>query len=113
MLASYVLAGGEWAGAWSDWSEEWTEELQGALGYSFGDDGTFWMELSDFISHFNTLYVARLFGRRGWRGEVVRGGWGEGSGGSPRCSRWRHNPCVLVELPKKAGMFVTLSQPDT
>jgi hypothetical protein len=37
---------GEWSGAWSDGSAEWTEELQTILDYDFADDGTFWMEVA-------------------------------------------------------------------
>ena len=33
---------GEWKGAWSDGSKEWTPQLLAKLNYKFEDDGTFW-----------------------------------------------------------------------
>ncbi|KAL1526665.1 hypothetical protein AB1Y20_015369 [Prymnesium parvum] len=51
---------GEWNGPWSDGAEEWTDELQALLDYDFDDDGTFWMELQDFLQQFNTLYLAHV-----------------------------------------------------
>jgi hypothetical protein len=44
---------GEWTGRWSDNSKEWTQEILKKLNYYFEDDGTFWIELSDFVKQYN------------------------------------------------------------
>eukprot|EP00002_Diphylleia_rotans_P030029 TRINITY_DN6149_c0_g1_i6.p1 TRINITY_DN6149_c0_g1~~TRINITY_DN6149_c0_g1_i6.p1 ORF type:complete len:1182 (+),score=204.47 TRINITY_DN6149_c0_g1_i6:110-3655(+) len=51
----------EWRGAWSDHSPEWTPQLLEELHYEFHDDGTFWMEMEDFMKYFNKLYICRLY----------------------------------------------------
>ena len=126
---------GEWRGAWSDESSEWTAELLAQLDYRFADDGAFWMELSDFRRMFNTLYTARLLGpatrlrgRTGatdasadatqsaagvWHRQCIEGEWTiVNAAGSPRHPRWRDNPCVLITLSVDAAISALLSQPD-
>ncbi|KAL0563776.1 hypothetical protein V5O48_018289 [Marasmius crinis-equi] len=52
----------EWTGRWSDGSKEWTQEwLEAlpALGHTFGDDGQFLMEYSDFLECWE--YIDRTF----------------------------------------------------
>jgi hypothetical protein len=39
----------EWTGDWSDHSPLWTDELKREFGWTDADDGTFWMEVKDFI----------------------------------------------------------------
>ncbi|PVF93386.1 cysteine proteinase [Serendipita vermifera] len=54
----------EWKGAWSDGSKEWTKEWLPALDvleHTFGDDGQFVMEFSDFLKQWRYLDCARLF----------------------------------------------------
>ena len=55
---------------------QWTPELLATLGYEFADDGTFWMELGDFLAHFNTVYAARLLGEGSEAGTAESGGGG-------------------------------------
>jgi calpain-15 len=38
----------EWNGDWSDTSPKWTAELKKSLGFTAGEDGTFFMALEDF-----------------------------------------------------------------
>ncbi|KAG2436222.1 hypothetical protein HXX76_006533 [Chlamydomonas incerta] len=47
----------EWSGPWSDKSPLWDQhpKVKAALDFKAADDGTFWMEYTDFINHFNTL----------------------------------------------------------
>ncbi|KAG6910051.1 hypothetical protein DXG01_013497 [Tephrocybe rancida] len=48
----------EWKGPWSDGSKEWTKEWLPALEeleHSFGDDGQFVMEYSDFLENWDTI----------------------------------------------------------
>lgn len=102
---------GEWVGAWADGAEEWTDELLVSLGYQFGDDGTFWMELPDFCAEFNVVYLARLFERRGWDTRTLRGEWrGVSAAGCPgRAAGWRSNPAVSLTLAEDMELFCVLS----
>ena len=43
---------GEWQGDWSDHSPLWTPELKRKVGFSDQDDGVFFIELEDYLSHF-------------------------------------------------------------
>ncbi|KAH8101749.1 hypothetical protein BXZ70DRAFT_73634 [Cristinia sonorae] len=55
---------GEWTGRWSDGSKEWTYEWLKhlpALEHSFGDDGQFVMEYSDWLECFSDIDRCRLF----------------------------------------------------
>ena len=45
----------EWSGKWCDSSAAWSSRLRQMLHYSIGNDGTFWMEYSDFCRHFNKV----------------------------------------------------------
>ncbi|CAK5273732.1 unnamed protein product [Mycena citricolor] len=54
----------EWTGAWSDGSKEWTEEwlpALKALGHSFGEDGQFVMEYSDFLENWSVVERTLVF----------------------------------------------------
>lgn len=42
----------EWKGKWSDNSDEWTPELKKELELVSGDDGTFWINISDFRKYY-------------------------------------------------------------
>jgi calpain-15 len=51
--------GTEWTGDWSDSSSLWTEDLKQELGWTAEDDGTFWMALEDFKTHFTAVTICR------------------------------------------------------
>ncbi|KAJ6580695.1 hypothetical protein B0H19DRAFT_1112126, partial [Mycena capillaripes] len=54
----------EWTGPWSDGAKEWTEEWLPALRelqHSFGDDGEFVMEYSDFLDNWEHVERTLLF----------------------------------------------------
>ncbi|KAL9561422.1 hypothetical protein ACKAV7_014777 [Fusarium commune] len=55
---------GEWGGAWSDGSEEWTPFMMKKLRHKFRDDGTFWMSFHDMLENFRWIYRTRLFDKR-------------------------------------------------
>ncbi|CRK38240.1 hypothetical protein BN1723_015294, partial [Verticillium longisporum] len=55
---------GEWAGAWSDGSKEWTPYWLAKLGHEFGDDGVFWMSFDDMLQTFSHIHRTRLFDER-------------------------------------------------
>ncbi|ESZ92336.1 hypothetical protein SBOR_7285 [Sclerotinia borealis F-4128] len=52
---------GEWKGAWSDGSKEWTPEWMKKLEHRFGDDGSFWMSYEDLLKKYQTFDRTRLF----------------------------------------------------
>ncbi|KAI1178079.1 hypothetical protein F4777DRAFT_576384 [Nemania sp. FL0916] len=53
---------GEWKGAWSDGSKEWTAEWLTKLNHRFGDDGNFWISYSDLLRKYQAFDRTRLFG---------------------------------------------------
>ncbi|KAG7116641.1 Calpain-8 like protein [Verticillium longisporum] len=53
---------GEWKGAWSDGSKEWTPEWLRQLNHTFGDDGAFWISYTDLLKKYSMFDVTRLFG---------------------------------------------------
>jgi hypothetical protein len=52
---------GEWSGAWSDGSKEWTPYWMKKLNHTFGDDGIFWISFDDLCRKFEVLERTRLF----------------------------------------------------
>mmetsp|Transcript_69 Transcript_69/g.280 ORF Transcript_69/g.280 Transcript_69/m.280 type:complete len:661 (-) Transcript_69:177-2159(-) len=105
---------GEWTGAWADGASEWSEELLSALEYSFSDDGTFWMELHDFCTQFNVLYMARLFEGGDWGVRSLRGQWqGRSAAGCPgHNASWRSNPAISFALSQECELFCVLGRSD-
>ena len=57
---------GEWKGAWSDGSEQWTPEWMQLLNHKFGDDGMFWISYEDLLRRYQSFDRTRLFGSD-WR----------------------------------------------
>ena len=53
---------GEWRGAWSDGSEQWTPEWMQLLNHKFGDDGIFWISYEDLLRRYSSFDRTRLFG---------------------------------------------------
>lgn len=53
---------GEWKGAWSDGSKEWTAEWLVKLNHRFGDDGNFWISYDDLLRKYQAFDRTRLFG---------------------------------------------------
>lgn len=53
---------GEWKGAWSDGSKEWTAEWITKLNHRFGDDGAFWISFEDLLRKYQAFDRTRLFG---------------------------------------------------
>ncbi len=72
---------GEWKGKWGDGSPEWDKATMTSLKYHFEDDGTFWMEWSDFIEQYNRVYFLRLFDNE-WKYDFKESAWkGNSAGG--------------------------------
>ena len=53
---------GEWKGAWSDGSKEWTADWLLKLNHRFGDDGAFWISYEDLLRKYQAFDRTRLFG---------------------------------------------------
>jgi len=106
----------EWKGRWSDGSKEWTPAIQKKLNVIFEDDGTFYMEFSDFCKHFNKLYVLRILtddiGKKWNRFDFYSQWKGETAGGCPNFPTWSKNPQYQIRVDEKSKVFVSLRQPD-
>uniref|UniRef100_A0A6B2KYH0 Calpain catalytic domain-containing protein n=1 Tax=Arcella intermedia TaxID=1963864 RepID=A0A6B2KYH0_9EUKA len=105
----------EWKGKWSDGSKEWTPSLMKELNVTFEDDGTFFMEFSDFCKQFNKLYVLRILtdeiGTQ-WKRYEFKSEWaGPSAGGCPNFDTWSKNPQYHVRVPETSKVFVSLRQP--
>jgi hypothetical protein len=108
-------------GAWGDKdTTSWTRRLQNKLNYhpDEGDkeDGIFWMEWCDFTTHFEDIYVCRLFktvDQGGpWYRYSVEGSWsGKSAGGctnNPDTAQW--NPQYYIMPTKPSNIFISLTQ---
>ncbi|XP_037676393.1 calpain-12 [Choloepus didactylus] len=101
----------EWNGAWSDSCPRWDmlpTEWRDALLVK-KEDGEFWMELQDFLRHFNTVQICSLSPEvlgpspagGGWHVHVFQGRWVRGfnSGGSqPGAETFWTNPQFRLTL---------------
>lgn len=54
---------GEWTGKFCDDDEAWDEHkgLKEKLNYQFKNDGNWWMEFKEFCTHFNKVYLCKIF----------------------------------------------------
>ena len=52
---------GQWEGAWSDGSKEFTPEAQIELGHKFGSDSVFWISYQDLLRKYQHFDRTRLF----------------------------------------------------
>jgi len=57
------LGAGGWTGKFSDEDEAWNDHkgLKDKLKYTFKNDGNWWMLFSDFVTHFNKVYLCKIF----------------------------------------------------
>ncbi|XP_007953708.1 calpain-12 [Orycteropus afer afer] len=101
----------EWSGAWSDSCPRWDAipgDWRDALMVK-KEDGEFWMELQDFLQHFNTVQICSLSPEvlgpspagGGWHIHTFQGRWMRGfnSGGSqPGAGTFWTNPQFRLTL---------------
>ncbi|XP_023616335.1 calpain-12 [Myotis lucifugus] len=101
----------EWTGPWSDSCPRWDvlpPEWRDALLVR-KEDGEFWMELQDFLRHFNTVQICSLSPEvlgpspagGGWHTHIFQGRWVRGfnSGGSqPAAETFWTNPQFRLTL---------------
>lgn len=97
---------GNWEGAWSDGSKEWTTEVKEELGHTFGSDSTFWISYEDLLRKYQHFDRTRLFRDTDWRS----------------CQRWigvevpwkpQYNEKFHIKLTKDSPLVLVLSQLDT
>ena len=56
---------GEWTGDWSDNSEKWTTRMRNLVNFhDVKDDGIFWMDINDYVTEFDSIYVCRDFSNK-------------------------------------------------
>jgi len=107
---------GEWTGAWSDDSKEWSPTLLGQLDYEFANDGTFFMSFEDFIAYFNRIFVLRSVTQEKteWVQNRFNGEWaGPSAAGCLNNPNWLNNPQYYVRTKEpNTQFFINLSQPD-
>ncbi|EOO01398.1 putative calpain family cysteine protease protein [Phaeoacremonium minimum UCRPA7] len=96
---------GNWEGAWSDGSKEWTTEVQEEINHSFGGDSTFWISYEDLLRKYQHFDRTRLFRDPNWR----------------CCQRWigvevpwkaQYHEKFHIKLTKDSPLVLTLSQLD-
>eukprot|EP01113_Clastostelium_recurvatum_P012032 TRINITY_DN1619_c0_g1_i9.p1 TRINITY_DN1619_c0_g1~~TRINITY_DN1619_c0_g1_i9.p1 ORF type:complete len:881 (+),score=169.87 TRINITY_DN1619_c0_g1_i9:70-2712(+) len=108
---------GEWRGAWSDESKEWTPAIMKHFKYEFENDGTFFMEFGDFVKNFNHITILRLLtddkGEK-WHKHVIKSEWTpDTAGGCGNHPSWSTNPQYAITAASSLSrVFVALSQPD-
>lgn len=97
---------GNWEGAWSDGSKEWTTEVKQELDHTFGSDSTFWISYEDLLRKYQHFDRTRLFRDPDWRS----------------CQRWagvevpwkpQYNEKFLIKLTRESPLVLVLSQLDT
>jgi len=105
----------EWKGKWSDNDEDsWTQKMKKKLDFKKADDGSFWMAFEDFVLHYRSLYICRVFNDE-WNRILVSSEWrGETAGGcSNNHSKFVKNPRIKLQIKGRIKLFLTLMQHDS
>ncbi|KAJ7125745.1 cysteine proteinase [Mycena crocata] len=101
----------EWTGPWSDGAREWTEEWLPALKelqHSFGDDGEFVMEYSDFLDNWDLVERTLLFDDS-W---VMSSQWLQVTA-RPTSAAWSYGDISFtISLPAPTKAVIVLSKLD-
>eukprot|EP01129_Flabellula_baltica_P016099 TRINITY_DN842_c0_g1_i4.p1 TRINITY_DN842_c0_g1~~TRINITY_DN842_c0_g1_i4.p1 ORF type:complete len:864 (+),score=217.92 TRINITY_DN842_c0_g1_i4:513-3104(+) len=104
----------EWSGRWADYAKEWKKHpnMKDNLNVIFQEDGTFWMEYSDWANIFNRLYVLRTYtANSNWRfHKIVDAFSGISAGGCANNSTFGNNPQYLIESKEDSEVFISLRQ---
>jgi hypothetical protein len=82
-----------------------------------GDDGIFWMEFDDFVYHYDTVYLCRIFNTASggdiWNSAKCEGEWkGESAAGCSLQARRKvnNNPQFKLTVTQVSDVVVTLRQ---
>ncbi|ETN39894.1 uncharacterized protein HMPREF1541_06120 [Cyphellophora europaea CBS 101466] len=95
----------EWAGKWSDGSEQWDAEWMKILDHKFGNDGIFWISYDDLLKRYQHFDRTRIFTDE-W---TVKQCWASVDVG------WEpeyHPTKFELELKKEGKVVIVLSQLD-
>ncbi|KAJ7648227.1 hypothetical protein DFH06DRAFT_1332463 [Mycena polygramma] len=101
----------EWTGPWSDGAKEWTEEWLPALKqlkHSFGDDGEFVMEYSDFLDNWELVERTLLFDYS-W---VMSSQWLQVTTRSPTAAWSYGDISFTISIPAPTKAVIVLSKLD-
>ena len=119
---------GEWTGKFSDEDEAWDDHkgLKDRLNYQFSEDGTFWMEFSDWFANFTKIYVCKIFPATWnqfsitseWKGTTAGGAYPvqadrdeenkEGTVSMDSNDKWFNNPQFRLTVTKKTQIIISL-----
>mmetsp|Transcript_3192 Transcript_3192/g.2147 ORF Transcript_3192/g.2147 Transcript_3192/m.2147 type:complete len:239 (-) Transcript_3192:150-866(-) len=114
----------EWNGDWSDDSDKWTQRMRNKLnhpkrivkeGEVVKNDGIFWMDVQDFVTHYANLYICRTLD--GWKKFMIEDEWvGPSAQGLPNSKNNNKRPDMLlipqyeVTVNKPCDGFVAIQQ---
>ncbi|KAJ7483514.1 hypothetical protein FB451DRAFT_1234839 [Mycena latifolia] len=101
----------EWTGPWSDGAKEWTEEWLPALKHlqhSFGDDGEFVMEYSDFLDNWDLVERTLLFDDS-W---VMSSQWLQVTARAPTAAWSYGDISFTISIPAPTKAVIVLSKLD-
>lgn len=110
---------GEWIGDWSDDSDKWTTRLRNLVDWHESkDDGIFWMDINDYVTEFDSIYICRNFSDRNkWHyleiDDEWKGVFAEGlpNKENPRASMEK-NPQYGLTIHKPGHGIIVLRQKD-
>jgi len=123
---------GEWNGKFADEDEAWDDQkgLKEKLGYTFANDGTWWMRYDDWCANYNKLYICKIFPNT-WQQFSIHGEWKGNSAGGPyppsvdrdeeekgghtsndTNDKWFNNPQYRLTVHKKTQIIISLMQED-
>jgi len=123
----------EWKGKWSDGSREWTKTYIDEVGFVNADDGSFWMELTDFRKYFDKITVCRIFNLRilslsspivteqdkeifgnvDWHRVKYECEWNDtNAGGLTNNYSYSQNPHFNLVVKERSRVFFLISQPS-
>lgn len=110
---------GEWNGAWADGSAEWRsapgEYAAEQLDYTPENDGTFFIEFTQYARAMNTVYVCKVLPDDEWHRSVISDGWAASAGTAGGCFNfptWRVNPQWQLRLDVASHAHFVMLQPD-
>lgn len=123
----------EWKGKWSDGSREWTKAYSEEVGEVNADDGSFWMELTDFRKYYDKITVCRIFnlriltmdspivsdddkvpfGNPDWYRVKYECEWNDSNaGGLTNNESYSQNPHFNLVVTQRSRLFFLISQPS-
>ena len=124
---------GEWTGKFADEDESWDDfrGLKDKLGYAFKNDGNWWMAYADWKTHYNKVYVCKIFPSN-WSQFSITGEWRGVTHGGPYPAamnedneetkdastqldtdeKWFNNPQYRLTVHKRTQVIISLMQED-